>query len=216
MFLAIYANQWYKSHKESKFRRFSKWASAHFLFPGRKMTTRRRKIQEKARETAGPALEELGLAIVDVEFLRRDGSHILCFYLDRPGGITVDDLQQASRSIESILEVSDVVDGPFRLEVSSPGIDRPLRSREDFQKRVGTRVKIKLFDAISGGRRNLTGAIVTTENDTVIVRCDGERDDIPVALENIARARPVIDWKALFKGSPPLCSEADSSERGSS
>ena len=62
------------------------------------MTTRRQKIQEKARQAAGPVIAGMGLEIVDIEFLRRDGAQVLCFYLDRTGGITVDELHKASHN----------------------------------------------------------------------------------------------------------------------
>jgi ribosome maturation factor RimP len=177
------------------------------------MTTRRKKIQEKARQAAGPVIAGMGLEIVDVEFLRRDGAQVLCFYLDRPGGITVDELQEASRSIENTLEVSEVVDGRYRLEVSSPGIDRPLRSREDFLKHKGARVKLKLFDPLPDGSQNLTAVIVAVEGDSLVFRRPANDADETVDIGNIARARPVIDWQALLKGSATDCAGSGPSGR---
>ena len=158
-------------------------------------------------------MAEMGLEIVDVEFLRRDGSEILCFYLDRPGGIRVDDLKEASRSLEKVLEVTEVVDGRYRLEVSSPGIDRPLRSREDFIRHVGSVLKIRLFEALPDGARNISGVIVAVRGENLIFRRDGEDADISFALDNIARAKPQIDWQALLKGTGPACTDNGRSGR---
>lgn len=168
------------------------------------MTTRRRKIQEKAREIAAPIIADMGLEIVDVEFLRRDGAQVLCFYLDRPGGIRVDDLKEASRAIEQVLEVTEIVDSRYRLEVSSPGIDRPLRSKEDFNRHLGSAATIRLFEALPDGSRNLSGVIVAVRGLNLVFRRDGEDGDLAVPLDNIARAKPQIDWQALLKGTGPV------------
>jgi ribosome maturation factor RimP len=177
------------------------------------MTTRRRKIQEKARVTAAPIIAEMGLEIVDVEFLRRDGSEVLCFYLDRPGGIGVDDLKEASRAIENILEVTEIVDGRYRLEVSSPGIDRPLRSKDDFTRHRGSLVKIRLFEPLPDGARSLAGVIVAVKGEHLILRREGEDLELSLPLDNIARAKPQIDWQALLKGTGPAGGEAGRSGR---
>lgn len=177
------------------------------------MTTRRQKIQDKARQAAEPVIAGLGLEIVDIEFLRRDGAQVLCFYLDRPGGITVDELQKASRSIEKTLEVSEIVDGRYRLEVSSPGIDRPLRSRDDFLGNRGVKVKLKLFDPLPDGSRNLTAVIVGVEGDELVVRRPDRDADETVSLGNIARAKPEIDWQALLKSAAPECAGSGPSGR---
>jgi len=166
------------------------------------MTTRRQQIQKKAREAVAPIVEDMGLDVVDVEFVRREQVQTLCIYLDRSGGITVDDLQNASKAIEKTLEVSDFVEGRYRLEVSSPGIDRPLKSHDDSAKHVGSEVKFRLFSALPGGQRSLTAVVDAVVGDELHVSTAKDNEILRISLENIARATPVIDWQTLLKGPP--------------
>ena len=162
------------------------------------MPGRRNEIEEKAAGVVSPALLELGLELVEASYSRRGREQILCLYLDRPGGITVDELQAASRAVEKVLEVSDLLTGRYRLEVSSPGIDRRWNRIEDFARNIGAKVHLKLFTPLSDGRRLLQGTVRAVEGGEITVAPD-PGPEVTIAFDNIARAKPEIDWEQLLR-----------------
>lgn len=143
------------------------------------------------QELFEPSVTALGYDFVAVE-LTGDGSQtILRVYIDLPGGITVHDCEQVSRQISAILDVEDPVPGEYTLEVSSPGLDRLLVKREDFERFAGEGVKIHTGETVLG-RRNFTGRLQGVENDLVLVEVDNEIYELK--LENIERARLVPNF----------------------
>ena len=165
------------------------------------MTTTRQKIQHQVCKLAGPIVEDLGLDLVDVEYSRHGESQLLRIYLEHEDGISVDQLQEASRALERSLEIEDILSGRYRLEVSSPGIDRPLKGRNDYRKHIGSRVHIKMFAPVDDGRRRLTGTILEAQEESLLLETDeGVRQTIP--YHEISRAKPEIDWDALLKKAP--------------
>jgi ribosome maturation factor RimP len=164
---------------------------------------RREETETAAEAVAAPILAGLGLEVVEVRLAGPSREPVLLFTLDRPGGgVTVDELQAASCAIETALDVAEVIAGRYRLEVSSPGIDRPWKRREDFVRHVGERATLKTFAPLPDGRRHFVGRLVAVDGDTVHFAPDGGD---PVALEfpNIASARPEVDWAALLRGRKP-------------
>jgi ribosome maturation factor RimP len=103
-----------------------------------------------------------------------------------------------SRDLSAALDVADVITHAYRLEVSSPGIDRPVRRLVDFQRFVGRQVKVRMTDAVEG-RRNFSGTVRGADNGVVQVDCDGRCYQLPV--DAIARAHLVPDWEAEFRRS---------------
>src|SRR3989304_9807359 len=104
-------------------------------------------------ELAGPLAESEGMEIVDIELRheRSRGERVLRLYLDKAGGPTVDDLSRVSRQLSELLDSQDVVSGAYTLEVSSPGINRPLKRPQHFARFIGKRVRIRTRDLIGGG-----------------------------------------------------------------
>jgi ribosome maturation factor RimP len=134
-----------------------------------------------------PAVEAMGLELADIDlYLGRRG--LLRLYIDRAGGVTVDDCQRVSEQIGALLDVEDPLPGSYTLEVSSPGFDRRLRTRAHFERFVGERVRVEMKDALEG-RRNFTGRLQSVENDDAVLEVDGEVWRLP--LNDIAVARLV-------------------------
>lgn len=143
------------------------------------------------QELLEPSVTALGYDFVAAE-LTGDGSHtILRIYIDLPGGITVGDCEKVSRQVSAVLEVEDPIRGEYTLEVSSPGLDRPLVKREDFERYTGEDVKIHTGEAVLG-RRNFTGRLQGVEQDLVLVEVDNEIYELK--LENIEHARLVPNF----------------------
>ena len=162
--------------------------------------SKRDQVEALVESTASPTLAALGLEIVEVSLSGPAREPILRLTLDRPGGgVTVDELQAASTAIETALDVVEVLSGRYRLEVSSPGIDRPWKRLEDFRRHVGDRARIKTFAPLADGCRNLVGCVVSVEGD-IIHFTPETGNPVAVAFSNIASARPEIDWSALLRG----------------
>ena len=101
------------------------------------------KLIEVIREIMNPLILEKGLELVDIEYRREPRGKILRIYIDREGGVTIGDCTTISRELGTLLDVYDVVPGPYNLEVSSPGLDRPLKKPRDFERFKGKKVRIK-------------------------------------------------------------------------
>ena len=162
--------------------------------------SKRQQVEAAVEGLAAPALAALGLEVFDVALSGPAREPTLRLSVDRPGGgVTVDELQAASTAIETALDVAEVLSGRYRLEVSSPGIDRPWKRLEDFRRHTGERAVIKTFSPLPDGRRHLVGRVSAVENG-VIVFAPEAGDPVSVEFPNIASARPEIDWAALLRG----------------
>jgi len=138
----------------------------------------------------GPLLAADGMEIVLVEYQREAGGRVMRLYIDKPGGVSLDDCVAVSRDIGDLLDVSlDGID-PYRLEVSSPGADRPLAKPEHFKQFLTARVQIRLKSPIAG-RKNIRGRLSESQPDGITVETDTER--IQLRYEEIARARLIPD-----------------------
>ncbi len=147
-------------------------------------------IQEVSK-TIEPILRSQGLELIDVEYNREAQGWVLRIYLDREGGITVEDCAEASRELGAILEVRDLIPNRYVLEVSSPGVTRPLKRPEDFNKYQNRSVKIKLFMPLEG-RRNFKGKLLGLKEDKVSV--ESERRIYEIPIQNIAKANLELDF----------------------
>ncbi len=131
-------------------------------------------------------MEAVGYELVDVVMAGRGASAVLRVYIDAPGGITVDDCADASRQISAVLDLEDPIAGQYALEVSSPGLDRPLVKPEHFERVVGQRVKVAMRD-YHMGRRRFAGELTGVTDEMAQVDVDGEVYDLP--FDDMDRAR---------------------------
>ena len=135
---------------------------------------------------AEPLCTAEGLELVLVEFQREPGGVTLRLYLDKPGGVTLDDCAAVSRQLEDLLDVHAKDLPPYRLEVSSPGIDRPIGKFEDYDRFAGRQVKIRILKPVNG-RRNFSGILTGTLGDAVQLQVDGTI--VRLEFSNIMKAR---------------------------
>jgi ribosome maturation factor RimP len=150
---------------------------------------------EELSELLGPAIADLGLELVGIEFSPNAVGSLLRVYVDEPErGVTIDDCERASREISALLDVNDPVAGRYTLEVSSPGLERPLFTLEHFSRFVGHIVKVNVNLPLDG-RRRFQGPIKAIDGDHVVIEQDGAA--IAIAHANIGRARLVPDYAAL-------------------
>lgn len=143
------------------------------------------------RDLLEPGVRALGFELVDIEYARFGGQNVLRVYIDHPDGITVDHCATVSRQVSAALDVEDPIPEAYVLEVSSPGLDRPLVKRADFERYAGETIKVRMHEAVAG-RKNFKGTLLGLEGDAVLVEVDRERYSLPMA--RIERARLVPRW----------------------
>ncbi len=143
-------------------------------------------IIEVLAEYAEPILAERSIELVEVQFRREGHGWVLRFYIDREGGVNMDDCASVSREMSSYLEVEELIDHAFHLEVSSPGLERPIKKKEDFVRFTGRQARIKIRDPLDG-QRVFHGILDGVEQETVVLLVDGA--PIRFELEQIKRAR---------------------------
>lgn len=133
-----------------------------------------------------PGVRALGFELVDVELSGRGRHAVLRVYIDGPEGVTVDDCADVSRQLSGILDVEDPIPERYVLEVSSPGLDRPLTKREDFQRFIGEEVKVRTRQPLDG-QRNFKGRLVDVERERVIL--DVGEKTMSLGFDSIEKAR---------------------------
>jgi ribosome maturation factor RimP len=149
-------------------------------------------ITARVRTLAEPILGDLGLELVDAEFRRETQGWVLRLYLDRPGGVTLADCQRVSEELGDHLDVEDFIAYPYHLEVSSPGIDRPLTRDQDFVRFVGQEAHVSTREDLEG-RHNFRGRLAGLQDGAVLLDLpDGQRVAIPRSLILRARLQPEL------------------------
>lgn len=152
------------------------------------MTTR----QEKLIEMISPAIEALGFELWGLEYVPSGKHSVLRVYIDHENGIVIENCEQVSRQISAILDVEDPISGVYNLEVSSPGVDRPLFFKWQYEDYVGDCVKVKLNTAVDKARQ-YKGNIERVSEDSLVLAVDGK--EVALDFANILKAHivPVFD-----------------------
>ena len=142
-------------------------------------------------------VSELGYELVDIELTGNRSQQLIRVYVEKPGGILLADCVAVSRKLGERLDEKDVIENSYRLEISSPGIERPLRKIQDYERYVGYRVRIRLKGGLKG-KRKIAGKLDKVEENTVrIISKNGEK--ISFSLADIAKANLDVDWDMEFQ-----------------
>ncbi|QEM67850.1 ribosome maturation factor RimP [Geobacter sp. FeAm09] len=155
------------------------------------MSTVKGDVCGQVTEIALPILESLGMELVDVEFVKVGRDSVLRLFIDKDGGIGLDDCADVSRELSAVLDVEDIIPGHYSLEVSSPGLDRPLKKPADYERFTGRLVKVRTFEALpddaGNKRKTFTGRLEGLVDGNVVIRLtEGQSASIP--LEKVAKA----------------------------
>ncbi len=157
--------------------------------------TKREEYEQRAEQLLMPVIQENGFELVDVEYVKEAGTRYLRAYIDKEGGITIDDCELVSRAFGQLLDAEDFIEESYILEVSSPGLGRPLKKEKDFVRSIGKDVEVKLFKPLSkekkekdflGTLKSYDGAFVT------IVQESGE--ELTLERSAIALIRLAFVW----------------------
>ena len=129
--------------------------------------------EQKTEEILLPIVEEYGFELVDVEYVKEGGTWYLRTYIDKEGGISIDDCEKVSRRLSDILDEKDYIDDTYIMEVSSPGLGRPLKKEKDFKRSLGKEVDIRTYRMIDK-QKEFTGILKDYGKDTVTIELDDE------------------------------------------
>lgn len=129
-------------------------------------------------ELVEPVLADLGFELVDAEQAVNQGRWILRLYIDREGGVTLDDCARVSNELGDLLDVKDLIEHEYILEISSPGLNRPLRKEKDFSKVIGKKIKVKM-STFREGRQNYTGYLKAFNEGMMYMDVDGKETILP-------------------------------------
>jgi len=145
--------------------------------------TKREEYEIKTEKILEPIMVANGFELVDVEYVKEGGNWYLRTYIDKEGGITVDDCEIVSRSLSDLLDKSDYIPDAYIMEVSSPGLGRQLKKDKDFDRSIGDEIEVKLFKSIDK-QKEFVGILVSYDKDTVTIelenntKLDFQRTDI--------------------------------------
>jgi ribosome maturation factor RimP len=143
-----------------------------------------------------PVLEPEGIELVEVELKPERGKWVLRLYIDSPHGITLDDCELVSRQVGALLDMKDPIEHAYNLEVSSPGINRALRKRKDFDLFAGSPVRMRTLRKLNG-RRNFRGILKGTEGSSILLEVDGNQ--LEIELDDLEKARLDLPEEELFR-----------------
>ncbi len=148
-------------------------------------------VESLVTELVRPIVDRYKLELVDVEYNKEGPDWILRVLIDKDGGIALEDCQQISREVSTQLDIEDPISQSYLLEVSSPGIDRPLKSRRDFERYSGKKVNLSTYAPIDG-EKEFSGKLLGIKHDNVRLMIDGKNILIPYS--KVAQTRLAIDF----------------------
>jgi ribosome maturation factor RimP len=158
-----------------------------------------KEIVDRVSAIADPILSNEGMELVELEYRRESKGWVLRLYIDKEGGVTLDDCTRISQEVGRSLDVENFISTPYTLEVSSPGLARPLKKEKDFMKYRNHMVKVKTIDPIEN-RRQFKGKLLGITENRIEIAMDG--GVFQILLSNVAKANLEIDWDMLRKGDP--------------
>lgn len=179
----------------SKFSKSGPWA--HFLFAKNRVNGARAgmgPIEKKLISLLTPTLTSMSYELVGIEYHAQGKHSLLRIYIDKPEGITLEDCQEVSHQASGLLDVEDLINGQYSLEVSSPGLERPLFTLEHFRKYVGQKVKLRLQVPLAGQRnyQGVIGEIDEADDSDIQLILEGDTE-LRVRIEEIDKANLVAD-----------------------
>ena len=147
--------------------------------------------EQKAEALVSPIVEKYGFELVDVEYVKEGGSFYLRAYIDKPGGITIDDCETVSREFSDKLDEADFIEEAYIMEVSSPGLGRPLKKEKDFKRSIGKEVEIRTYRPIDR-EKEFYGVLKAYDENSVTIDCEEEERTFQKA--EIALIRLAFDF----------------------
>ncbi|MBO8155198.1 MAG: ribosome maturation factor RimP [Bacillaceae bacterium] len=152
-------------------------------------------VTEITKELAEPILEKLNVELVDIEFVKEGKNWYLRLFVDKEGGIDIEECGEVSEQLSAKLDEVDPISTPYFLEVSSPGVERPLKKKEDFQKYIGHNVYVKLYRHLNG-EKEYEGKLLSFADDQATIEYNdrGRMKQVDIPYDQIAKARLAVSF----------------------
>jgi ribosome maturation factor RimP len=156
------------------------------------MTNRAQTIVKGISDLAGGILEEMGFELVDVEYVSSQGRWVLRLFIDKEGGVTIDDCARVSSELGDLIDVKNFIDHSYVLEISSPGLDRPLKKEKDILNAMNKRIKLKMVTPVKG-QRNYSGYLRDFKDGTLHLETEGGLVALP--WHEVEKANLIYEFK---------------------
>ncbi|MGN0131829.1 MAG: ribosome maturation factor RimP [Lachnospiraceae bacterium] len=153
--------------------------------------SKRDTYESRTEQLLLPLMEQNQFELVDVEYVKEGSNWYLRAYIDKPGGITIDDCELISRALSDLLDQEDFIEDSYILEVSSPGLLRPIKKDKDFERNMGKEVEIRCFKMIDK-QKEFVGTLLAYDADSVTIQTSEK--EMKFARKEIALIRPVVDF----------------------
>lgn len=154
--------------------------------------SRREEYESKTEALLIPILDKKGYEFVDVEYVKEGSNWYLRAFIDKPGGITINDLEGVSRKLSDLLDEEDFISDAYILEVSSPGLGRPLKKDRDFDRSIGEEIEVHLYRSLNGNKQYV-GLLESYDKDTITIE-DEDGSEIALDRVNVSHVRLTIDF----------------------
>ena len=135
--------------------------------------SKREQYEEKAEKLIAPIIEENQFELVDMEYVKEGSNWYLRAYIDKPGGITIEDCEGVSRAFSEVLDKEDYIENSYILEVSSPGLSRPLKKERDYERSIGKNVEVRTYQWIDR-QKEFVGMLKSYDQNTITIEIEGE------------------------------------------
>ena len=152
---------------------------------------KREEYESKTEELVMPLIEQNNFELVDVEYVKEGSNWYLRVYIDKENGINVDDCELISRALSDLLDEKDFIEEAYILEVSSPGLGRPLKKEKDFARSIGEEVDVKLY-RMKNGRKDYTGILKSYDKESITI--EDEETELVFSRSEIALVRLAFDF----------------------
>ena len=182
------AEEWTKVHSSLLVQDFTTAVTAERKYK----VSRREEYEQTTEKLIEPVVSGFGFELVDVEYVKEGGTWYLRAYIDKPGGITVDDCEAVSRKFSDILDEKDYIEDSYVFEVSSPGLGRPLKKEKDFARSIGEEVEIRTYRAIDR-QKEFVGILKCYDAETVTIAYEDESEQT-FDRNDIALIRLALDF----------------------
>ena len=154
--------------------------------------SRREEYESKTEALLIPILDKKGYEFVDVEYVKEGSNWYLRAYIDKPGGITINDIAEVSRELSDLLDRDDFISESYILEVSSPGLGRPLKKDRDFDRSIGEEVEVHLYRSLNGNKQYV-GLLKSYDKETITIE-DEDGSEINLDRVNVSLVKLTIDF----------------------
>ena len=149
---------------------------------------------EKLETLLAPAVASQGCELYDIEYVKEGSDRILRLFIDKPEGIDIDDCERVSRAAETVLDENDPIPGEYRLQVSSPGVERKLKKPEHFARFIGQKIEVRLYapqDPVSG-RKKYTGILTAYNDNKITIKTSEDDQTFTFELPQVSSCRLVV------------------------